>query len=187
MKLFFLFYLVPSWIAGQVSQAGVAQLFFKDKTLLWEKTYQGVWDDVIPVKLELGYDGASCKGQLFFSDNKARFVVSGTLKDDDLLAAGSVPRQFDAAFRRFRAAVGKEKPVDACGHDLGQFRRQFRRTGVDHTVHLAEQQTRGLFLDFLHHPWVTMARTGDPDARGEIEVSVAFFVKKINPFAADGL
>ncbi len=84
MKLFFLFYLVPSWIAGQVNQAGFAQLFFKDKTLLWEKTYQGVWDDVIPVKLELGYDGASCKGQLFFSDNKATYIVSGTLKDGDL-------------------------------------------------------------------------------------------------------
>lgn len=83
MKLFFLLYLLPGWIAGQVSQTWVAELFFKDKTLLWEKTFQGVWDDVIPVKLELGYDGTACKGQLFFSDNKARFIVSGTFKDGD--------------------------------------------------------------------------------------------------------
>ncbi|HNR08880.1 MAG TPA: hypothetical protein PKM27_16295 [Saprospiraceae bacterium] len=85
MKLLFLFHFVPCWMAGQVSQTGVAELFFKDKNLLWEKSYQGVWDDVIPVKLELGYDGTACKGQMFFSDNKARFIVSGTLKDNDLL------------------------------------------------------------------------------------------------------
>lgn len=52
--------------------------------MLWQKTYQGVWDDVIPVKLELATDGNTCSGYFYFGDGKNRWVVSGPLTDQNI-------------------------------------------------------------------------------------------------------
>jgi len=52
--------------------------------VLWQKTYQGVWDDVIPVKLELASDGSVCSGYFYFGDGKNRFVVSGPIENNNL-------------------------------------------------------------------------------------------------------
>lgn len=76
--------LLPAWISGQIPGGGLSDLFFRNKTVLWEKTYQGVWDDVIPVKLELASDGKICSGYFYFGEGDSRFVVSGPMENNNL-------------------------------------------------------------------------------------------------------
>ncbi len=94
MRILFLYYfLFPQVSHPQASTTGLADQFFRNKTIAWQKSYSGLWDDVIPVQLELVSDGEICKGYFYFGDPKNKYVVSGsvqqneiTLEEQDLLA-----------------------------------------------------------------------------------------------------
>lgn len=77
MKYFLFYFLFPFFTISQNSDPSLADLFFKNKTVTWQKQFTGYWDDVIPVRLELASDGESCKGFMIFGDDKNRYVVSG--------------------------------------------------------------------------------------------------------------
>ncbi|MEP7269317.1 MAG: hypothetical protein ABI844_16980 [Saprospiraceae bacterium] len=75
---YILFYIIfPLFTHSQNADQRLADLFFKNKTVVWQKTYSGIWDDAIPVKLELLSDGESCKGFLYFGENKSKYIISG--------------------------------------------------------------------------------------------------------------
>ncbi len=85
MRILFLYYfLFPQLSQTQSIETGLAAQFFKNQPVLWEKTYVGLWDDVIPVQLELVSDGSVCKGYFYFGDIKNKYVLSGTLKNNEL-------------------------------------------------------------------------------------------------------
>lgn len=84
IKFLLIIQFLPAWISGQTVAGGLSDLFFRNKTVLWEKTYQGVWDDVIPVKLELATDGSTCSGYFYFGEDNNRFVVSGPMQGNNL-------------------------------------------------------------------------------------------------------
>lgn len=84
IKFILLIQFLPAWLSGQITPVNLSELFFRNKPVLWQKTYQGVWDDVIPVRLELATDGTTCSGYFYFGENKNRFVVSGPIENDNL-------------------------------------------------------------------------------------------------------
>ena len=60
---------------AQAKELNLADLFFKNKTVVWQKTYSGIWDDAIPVQMELLSDGTNCKGYFYFGDDKDKYVL----------------------------------------------------------------------------------------------------------------
>ena len=85
MRILFLYYFLFPFISQTQSlETGLADQFFKNKTVAWEKTYSGFWDETIPVQLDLVSDGENCKGYFYFGDNKTKYVLSGTIQNNKL-------------------------------------------------------------------------------------------------------
>lgn len=84
IKFILFIQLFPAWLSGQSSLVSLTDLFFRNKTVLWQKSFQGVWDDVIPVRLELATDGTTCSGYFYFGESKTRFIVSGPFENNNL-------------------------------------------------------------------------------------------------------
>ncbi|MEO5582297.1 MAG: hypothetical protein ABIR66_06375 [Saprospiraceae bacterium] len=82
MICFILSIIQPS--QAQAKELNLADLFFKNKTVVWQKTYSGFWDDAIPVQMELLSDGINCKGYFYFGDDKDKYVLSGTILNNEI-------------------------------------------------------------------------------------------------------
>ncbi|MEP7324205.1 MAG: hypothetical protein ABI761_19905 [Saprospiraceae bacterium] len=79
---FILSFIQPS--LAQAKELNLADLFFKNKTVVWQKTYSGIWDDAIPVQMELLSDGTNCRGYFYFGDDKDKYVLSGTIENNEI-------------------------------------------------------------------------------------------------------
>ncbi len=84
MKYLLFYILFPHLGSSQYPDQNLQELFFKNKTVAWQKQYTGVWDEVIPVRFELASDGESCKGFMYFGDDKNKYVVSGKQINNEL-------------------------------------------------------------------------------------------------------
>lgn len=84
MKYLLFYILLPYFSSSQSPDQNLQELFFKNKTVAWQKHYAGYWDDVIPVKFDLVSDGESCKGFLYFGDDKNKYVVIGKQVNNEL-------------------------------------------------------------------------------------------------------
>ncbi len=80
--LFYIFF--PYFSSSQAPEVQLQELFFKNKTISWQKQYSGYWDEVIPIRFELASDGESCKGFMYFGDEKNKYVITGKQVNNEL-------------------------------------------------------------------------------------------------------
>ena len=88
MRILLFYYFLLPYIHSSNAQANeqsMHDLFFKDKIVTWQKTFYGVWDDVIPIQMELLSDGTSCKGFFYFGEGKSKYVLSGTMHQNEIV------------------------------------------------------------------------------------------------------
>lgn len=87
MRILLLYYFLfphTSPSHAQATEQNLGEVFFKGRTVTWQKSYHGVWDDVIPVQMELLSDGTECKGYFYFGDSKTKYVLSGTMNQNEI-------------------------------------------------------------------------------------------------------
>lgn len=84
MRLLLLYYFLWPWHPSAQNDDQVSKTLFINQSLTWQKSYNGLWDDALPVHIDLAADGEKCKGYLYFGDMKNKYVLTGIMNNAEI-------------------------------------------------------------------------------------------------------